>query len=241
MIEELLTKLKMFGALQFFQNTDTTKVASDILLQETLKAEIKRREQNSLSRRISQAKFTIDREWDQIDHKRNIKIGFKKLMTYSDGKFAKEKKNLCFIGVPGVGKTHSVVSIGKDLCRKGMDVRCYTACSLVSLLEEAKVENRLSKLMTSLMKPSLLIIDELGFVPFSENGARLLFDVFSKRYENGSIAVTTNLSFPKWGQIFGGIELTQALIDRFTHRCDIYVFEGDSVRLMESKNAREQN
>ena len=81
----------------------------------------------------------------------------------------------------------------------------------------------------------MLIIDELGFVPFSENGARLLFDVFASRYERGSIAVSTNLSFDKWIQVFGSVELTAALIDRFTHKCLIYNFEGKSVRFMEAK------
>ena len=94
--------------------------------------------------------------------------------------------------------------------------------------------------MARLMKPHLLIIDELGFVPFSETGARLLFDVFSKKYESSSIAVSTNLSFEKWAQIFGSIELTTALIDRFTHNCDIFTYEGKSVRLTQSL-ARKNN
>ena len=93
--------------------------------------------------------------------------------------------------------------------------------------------------MQSLTKPQLLIIDELGFVPFSESGARLLFDVFASRYERGSIAVSTNLSYDKWIQIFGSVELTAALIDRFTHRCLIYTFEGRSVRLIEAKKNRD--
>jgi len=95
--------------------------------------------------------------------------------------------------------------------------------------------------MQSLIKPQLLIIDELGFVPFSENGARLLFDVFASRYERGSIAVSTNLSFDKWIQVFGSVELTAALIDRFTHKCLIYSFEGESVRLIEAKRRKQKH
>ena len=79
-------------------------------------------------------------------------------------------------------------------------------------------------------------VNDFLFVPFSENGARLLFDVFSKRYERGSIAVTSNLSFDKWSSIFGSIELTSALIDRFTHKADIYAYDGKSVRFLEAKN-----
>jgi len=89
--------------------------------------------------------------------------------------------------------------------------------------------------MEKLKKADLLIIDELGFVPFSDNGARLLFDIFTTRYQVGPIAISTNLSFEKWTQVFGSVELTAALIDRFTHNCEIVLFEGDSVRLREAK------
>ncbi len=125
--------------------------------------------------------------------------------------------------------------MGRKLCRKGITAIFFSACGLVNALEEAKVTHTLSKLMQSLTKPQLLIIDELGFVPFSENGVRLLFDVFASRYERGSIAVSTNLSFDKWIQVFGSVELTAALIDRFTHKCLIYRFEGELVRLIEAK------
>lgn len=241
MIEELLKNLKMYGALEFFSNGNHANFEKDDFLRELLKSEVTRRGQNAIRRRISYASFTLDREWEQIDPKLNPKIDFKKVRKFSDGKFIKEKRNLCFMGVAGVGKTHAMVSIGKDLCRMGISVKCYSACDLVTELEEAKRKGELSKAMKKIMNPQLLIIDELGFVPFSENGARLLFDVFSKRYEHGSIGITTNLSFQKWPQVFGSIELTQALIDRFTHRCDIFVFDGDSIRLLESQASKNSN
>ena len=118
-------------------------------------------------------------------------------------------------------------------------VKFYTACNLVNLLEEAKAAHMLAKLMQALAKPQLLIIDELGFVPFSENGARVLFDVFASRYEKGSIAVSTNLSFEKWVQVFGTPELTAALIDRFTHKCIIMKYQGKSVRFLDAKKRKE--
>ncbi len=104
----------------------------------------------------------------------------------------------------------------------------------MNLLEESKAQCCLSKTMHKLMKPSLLIIDELGFVPFSENGARLLFDVFAGRYERGSIAVSTNLAFDKWIQVFGSVELTGALLDRFTHRAHIFTYKGKSIRFAQA-------
>lgn len=236
MIEEILSDLKLFGALDYYNNEYEPKLKDSFeqTLQLMLTKEKLRRSNNALKRRLSHAKLPYVREWEQIDEKLNKKIPFKKIKKLSSADFIAKKVNLCFIGAPGLGKTHSLVSIARDLCRQGMSVRFYTACDLVTQLEEAKDSLQLSKFMIRLMKPQLLIIDELGFVPFSESGARLLFDVFSKRYESSSIAVSTNLSFEKWPQIFGSIELTTALIDRFTHNCNIFTYEGKSARLCQS-------
>ena len=143
------------------------------------------------------------------------------------------------MGQQGTGKTHSLIALGRSLCKKDKTVKFYTACSLVNVLEEAKAKHNLAKVMQTIAKPNLLIIDELGFVPFSDNGARLLFDVFASRYEKGSIAVSTNLSFDKWVQVFGSPELTAALIDRFTHKCLIFNFQGKSVRFLDAKKRKE--
>ena len=240
MIEDLLSNLKLFGALDYYSNEYEArpKDSFEKTLKIMLTKEKSRRSSNALKRRLSYAKFPYVREWEQIDHKINSKIPFLKIKKISSGDFVSKNSNLCFIGAPGLGKTHSLVSIGRDLCREGMSVKFYTACDLVTQLEEAKVNLQLTKFMNRLMKPQLLIIDELGFVPFSETGARLLFDVFSKRYETSSIAVSTNLSFDKWPEIFGSIELTTALIDRFTHNCNIFTYVGKSVRLSQSLNKK---
>ncbi len=234
-IEENLISLKMFGSLNFYKNNSCEQNDLELYISSLLKAEIERRKSNSIKKRLRFASFTIDREWEQINHKINPDINFKKIQQYSDGNFIKTNKNLCFIGIPGLGKTHCLVSIGKSLCRLGISVKSYTASDLVNELEDAQRNGTLAKMMKKIMMPRFLIIDELGFIPLTEGRARLLFDVFSKRYENGSIGVSTNLGFPKWSQLFGSIELAQALLDRFTHRCDIYVFKGESVRLLESK------
>lgn len=235
MIEELLTELNMAGGLAYYQKVDEGECRPENLLENILRSECCHREEKRIVRRLKLASFPYEKEWAQIEPSQNPKVPFKKLKTYSTGQFVKEGKNLCFIGAPGLGKTHSLVAIGRDLCRLGMNIKFFTAIDLVTKLEEAKEELRLSRLMKTLMKPDLLVIDELGFVPLGDQGARLLFDVFSKRYDKGSIAVSTNLSLPKWVQAFGSVELTNALIDRFTHRCDIHIFEGESYRFIESK------
>jgi DNA replication protein DnaC len=239
LIEELLQELKMFGSLQFFQSLKEDYSETN-LLEEILKNEINWRSDKIKKRRLQSAHFPFAKEWVSIDASKNPKIPFEKIKKSSNGEFILQKRNICFIGAPGLGKTHCAVAIGRNLCEQGHSVKFFTAMNLVTQLEEAKDEHRLTKLMEKILSPKLLIIDELGFVPLSDNGARLLFDVFSKRYEQGSILITTNLDLPKWMQTFGSKELTTALIDRFTHRCDIFVFEGESYRFLESKKEKGQ-
>lgn len=240
MITELLVELKMPGALEnYLKNENKLNKHSSAII-EMLQAELNLRCNTRLEKRLRFATFPFSREWCEIDDTVNPKVHFNKLKNYSKGKFMEEKKNLCFIGAPGLGKTHSLVAIGRDLCRIGYSVKFITAVELATKLEEASDELKLSKFMSLLMKPDLLIIDELGYIPLSETRSRLLFDVFSKRYEAGPIAISTNLSLPKWIQVFGSIEMTNALIDRFTHRCNIHIFEGESFRFIESKRRLEK-
>ena len=234
MIEDLLENLRMRGALEALPSIVDIKDKRQFLIG-LLQAEVIHRENQRAKRRLTVAKFPIEKEWCDIDKDLNPDIDFCNLEAIDENQLITKRKNLCLMGQQGTGKTHSLIALGRKLCRNGVTTKFYTACGLVNALEEAKANNALSKFMQVLGKFQLLIIDELGFVPFSENGARLLFDVFASRYERGSIAVSTNLSFDKWIQIFGSVELTAALIDRFTHKCLIYNFKGKSVRFMEAK------
>lgn len=240
MIKNLLESLKMKGALEALDRlAETTDRDSFVIA--LLQAECKDREMRANKRRLANAKFPVDKEWADIDSSLNPKIGFSDVQALGATDFVAKRENLCLMGQQGTGKTHSLIALGRDLCRRGISTRFYTACELVNILEEAKVQCCLSKTMQKLMKPALLIIDELGFVPFSENGARLLFDVFAGRYERGSIAVSTNLSFDKWVQIFGAVELTGALLDRFTHNAHIFTYKGESVRFRKAKQNKGQS
>lgn len=227
----------MYGALSHYKKVNQSILDKEQLLIQILEAEILHKKERTMKWRMSQARFPVEKEWVEIDYSLNLKIDFNRIKRHFDGEFLEKRQNLCFIGTQGTGKTHCLIALGRELCRRGRTVRFYTACELVNALEEAKNNSTLSKLMKNLLIPKLLIIDELGFVPFSENGARLLFDVFASRYERGSIAVSSNLSFDKWIQVFGSIELTAALVDRFSHKADIMPFEGQSVRLFQTKNS----
>lgn len=239
MINELLTSLKMKGALQVLKEIDHLKDRDQFLIA-LLKAELEDREDRANKRRLSQAKLPTTKEWRDINPELNPEIEFSKVEKLSNGLFIQNRENLCLMGQQGTGKTHSLTALARDLCRKGFAVRFYTASALVNLLEEGKANHTLTKVMQTLSRPDLLIIDELGFVPFSENGARLLFDVFASRYEKGSVAVSTNLSFDKWVEVFGTPELTAALVDRFTHKCITLSYQGKSVRFLDAKKRKEE-
>lgn len=234
MIKDLLEALKMRGALEALDRLEAI-TDRDSFLTALLQAEFEDREMRATKRRLANARFPVDKEWSDIDTSLNPEIGFREVQALVNSDFVAKHENLCLMGQQGTGKTHSLIALGRDLCRRGISMRFHTACELVNILEEAKAQCCLSKVMQKLMKPSLLIIDELGFVPLSENGARLLFDVFAGRYERGSIAVSTNLSFDKWIQVFGSTELTGALLDRFTHRAHIFTYKGQSVRFAQAK------
>jgi DNA replication protein DnaC len=238
MLTELLSQLKMPGALEELPKIEQRVQDRDEFVRLLLQAEKSYRANRQTQRRLSQARFTIVKEWSEVDPELNPKIEFKRIERHFDGSFVEKHQNLCLLGKQGTGKTHCLIALGRALCRRGITVRFFTACHLVNLLEESRQNHTLTKLMNQIQIPKLLIIDEFGFVPFSENGARLIFDVFASRYERGSIAVSTNLSFEKWTQVLGSVELTAALVDRFTHKADVIPFEGESVRLMQTKRIK---
>jgi chromosomal replication initiation ATPase DnaA len=138
----------------------------------------------------------------------------------------------------GTGKTHAGLALGLAACQRGFSVAFFTAGGLVHQLMEARDERRLLKLQAQLAAVKLLIVDELGYVPLSQTGAELLFEIFSQRHERGSTIVTSNLPFEEWTTVFGSQRLTGALLDRLTHHVHILELNGESYRLKQSKARR---
>ena len=145
------------------------------------------------------------------------------------------RENVIAMGNSGTGKTHMALGLGLAACQRGLSVGFTTAAVLVNELMEARDERRLLNFQKRLSRLKLLIIDELGFVPLSKTGAELLFEVFSQRYERGSVLVTTNLPFDEWTEVFGSERLTGALLDRLTQHVLIIEMNGESYRLKESR------
>ena len=155
--------------------------------------------------------------------------------------YATRRENVIAVGNSGTGKTHIALGIGLAACQKGLSVGFYAAAALVHELLEARDEKRLLRLQRQVAGYKLLIIDELGYVPLSQTGAELLFEIFSQRYERGSTIVTSNLPFDEWTSVFGSERLTGALLDRLTHHVHILEMNGDSYRLNQSKRRSRRN
>ncbi len=196
--------------------------------------EIQQRHANQLQRRLREAKFPQLKTLENSDINLWPKLKASDLRSYCEGEFIEKKENIVLIGKHGTGKTHAAIALGIEACRKGHRTWFTTAAHLVNSLIEAKDEKHLKRQLSRLNKIELLIIDELGYIPFSKEGARLLFQVFSDRYEHGSLLVTSNLPFAQWTEIFDDDNLTAALLDRLTHHCDIHHFDWNSIRLTES-------
>lgn len=203
-------------------------------------AEVTTRSVNALSARIRSAGFPAIKDFDTFDFAAIPALPKQKLLELTRGQWVETHSNCCLIGNAGTGKTHVAIALGLAICRLGRRVRFVTAATLVTQLEEAQQQHRLERLLRQLDRLDLLIIDELGYLSFSRAGAELLFQVFADRYERRSLLVTSNLAFSEWGSVFQGDRMTAALLDRLTHRCEIFEMNGESYRFRESMKTKKE-
>ncbi len=193
------------------------------------------RHQRMVQRRIRAARFPAVKSLDTFDFLAIPSVNKALVMELARCEYIERRENIIAVGNSGAGKTHIALGLGLAACPRGLSVGFTTAAALVHELMEARDDRRLLNLQRQPARLSLLIIDELGFVPLSTTGAELLFEVFSQRYERGSILVTTNLPFDEWTDVFGSERLTGALLDRLTHQVHILEMNGDSYRLKGSR------
>ena len=193
------------------------------------------RHQRMVERRIRAAHFPAVKSLDTFDFLAIPSVNKALVMELARCEYIEHRENVIAVGNSGTGKTHVALGLGLAACQRGMSVGFTTAAALVHELMEARDDRRLLILQRQLARLRLLIIDELGFVPLSTTGAELLFEVFSQRYERGSVLVTTNLPFDEWTDVVGSERLTGALLDRLTHHVHILEMNGDSYRLKGSR------
>lgn len=201
-------------------------------------AEVTTRAANALAARVRGAGFPVVKDLDTFDFSAIPSVPKQKVLELARGAWVEAHSNCCLIGNAGTGKTHLAIALGLAMCRLGRRVRFVTAANLVTQLEEAQQQHRLERVLAQLDRIELLVIDELGYLSFSRGGAELLFQVFADRYERRSVLVTSNLAFSEWGSVFQGDRMTAALLDRLTHRCEIFEMNGESYRFRESMKAK---
>jgi DNA replication protein DnaC len=205
-----------------------------------LESEVNQREENAQHLRLSKARFPVMKTLDGFDFSAIPNLNQAKILELSRGGYIERKENVIFIGSYGTGKSHLAISLGICACRQGKRVRFYNAAALANELLEAQAQLRLSRFEAALARYDLIILDEVGFIPFSKDGAEALFTFLASRYERGSVTITSNLEFARWKEVFGDDALTGALLDRLTHRCHILEMNGDSYRFKESLERKEQ-
>jgi len=199
-----------------------------------LEAEIGQREVSRQKLRLAQARFPILKTLESFQFAAVPSLNKATVLELARGGYIAERQNVILVGGTGAGKTHLVTALGVAHCQQGRRVRFIGASELANRLLEAHAEHRVTPVLASWQKFELVIVDELGFVPFSATGAELLFEFFSAAYERQALAVTTNLPFADWTSVFGNDRLTAALLDRLTHRCHILEFRAESFRLRQS-------
>jgi DNA replication protein DnaC len=195
--------------------------------------EVAQRERNRIARCIKGARFPLLKELADFDFSCISSPPKQRVLELARGTYIEKAEPIILVGNPGLGKTHIATGIALAACRQGLKVRFYNAAALVNELILAQEEHQLSKFLSRLLKYRLIVLDELGFIPFSANGAHLIFQLCSTLYERVAMIVTSNLRFGDWTQVFGDEQLTAALLDRLTHHAHILEFVGESYRFRE--------
>ena len=231
---KLPTMLREYAKLASLCQSERTDYQTFLL--RLSEREVHDRELRAAERRVKAAKFPVVKTLDTFDFQAQLSINQELVRELIRGEYMDRCENVLLIGNSGTGKSHLATGLAFAACQQGRRVRFFTATGLVTQLLEKREDRQLERFQKQRERLQLIVLDELGYVPFSKTGAELLFEVVSRAYERTSLIVTTNLPFEAWTEVMGTERLTGALLDRLTHRIHILEANGESYRFRESKD-----
>ena len=219
---------------RFAEDAARANLTYDRFLVALLEGELQQRAANQEQRRLRLARFPVPYGLDTFDFAALPQLNKTRILELAQGHWITEHHNVILVGDIGTGKTHVGTALAIAACRQGKSVRFFTAAGLVNELLAAQEQHNLDKLLATLLRLDLIMLDELGFLPLTGRSAQLLFQFCAERYLRGSLLITTNLTFERWGELLGDPLLGGALVDRLTHHCHMVEFRGQSYRFRQS-------